>query len=648
MLKVILTLFFAFVGVESVLTPTVGAPNGVLKSVQHYSCTSTSGEDYYSYKKFQFPSWWFRVSHRGECKYTCEPYKIYGDYKVGFSATCGALNKTKLIEHGDLENDPKDLKIPAYLRQKVGTFRSFKGKQEFTLCVYPKEYKPTCGYHEPFVLPNQPKPIVPFQFKKANTNIKLINLTNVKETQTESNVKETHTESNTTLKKLQLPISKQIRLERKEKSLKRYIAQLMNSKTQNITKIAMAQIQLIKMQMHKKILTIKQEKAKEKAKEKQLKSYIKKLIDKYNAKDLNKTTKKILLEKINQTKIILAKSISKNKAKNGVKNVTRVLKNNVKKDVKTAGVKKALKVSKNNAKNSIKNVTRLLKNNVKKDVKTAVVKNVKKVSKNNVKNSVKNVTRVSKNNAKKAVRVSKNNAKNGVKNGVKNITKLSKNNIKTAGVVSKNSVKNGLKNSQKKSIEKRKLVLLKQKLQKLLQKEPGNKKIIQQLRQIRNNKINNKKIELLKHTNPEASIKQQKEMRNDLKLLLEKKYNETKSPVIKKLLDKISSGKISLDNVGKRDKIIVNKPKTKPKSNPKTNPKSNPKSKKIIDKKKEDIRSQSFKEYFKLRVKHANLLNDFNKKIKTKTMTVLEQSNFQKELYEIQTRMSRVKQMLKI
>jgi ribonucleoside-diphosphate reductase alpha chain len=38
-----------------------------------------------------------------------EPYKIYGDYKVGFSATCGALNKTKLIEHGELENDAKDL-----------------------------------------------------------------------------------------------------------------------------------------------------------------------------------------------------------------------------------------------------------------------------------------------------------------------------------------------------------------------------------------------------------------------------------------------------------------------------------------------------------------------------------------------------------
>ena len=70
--------------VSKEVSKDVYIPKGVVAS---YACTGNDSTDYYSNEKFKFPSWWFRVSNHGSCKYVCEPYKTYGDYKVGFSVT---------------------------------------------------------------------------------------------------------------------------------------------------------------------------------------------------------------------------------------------------------------------------------------------------------------------------------------------------------------------------------------------------------------------------------------------------------------------------------------------------------------------------------------------------------------------------------
>jgi hypothetical protein len=99
----------------------------------------------------EFPEKWFRTSYNGACVYDCEPYQAIGDLNVGFHVSCGTLDTSKMIEMDML---PGMVTVPPYLYSDYsdGTFKSFVGTQEYTICVYKNSSIEgdggDCGYRE--------------------------------------------------------------------------------------------------------------------------------------------------------------------------------------------------------------------------------------------------------------------------------------------------------------------------------------------------------------------------------------------------------------------------------------------------------------------------------------------------------------------
>ena len=116
-----------------------------------YVCTTLDNTDRFDYNAtaFEFPEKWFRTSYNGACVYDCEPYQAIGDFNVGFHVSCGTIDVSKMVEM-----DATLVTIPPYLYSDYsdGTFKSFEGSQEYTICVYKNTTVEgsggDCGYRE--------------------------------------------------------------------------------------------------------------------------------------------------------------------------------------------------------------------------------------------------------------------------------------------------------------------------------------------------------------------------------------------------------------------------------------------------------------------------------------------------------------------
>lgn len=122
-------------------------------TVPTYVCTTLDNTDRFDHNAtaVEFPEKWFRTSYNGACVYDCEPYQAIGDLNVGFHVSCGTLDTSKMIEMDML---PGMVTIPPYLYSDYsdGTFKSFSGSQEYTICVYKNSTIEgdggDCGYRE--------------------------------------------------------------------------------------------------------------------------------------------------------------------------------------------------------------------------------------------------------------------------------------------------------------------------------------------------------------------------------------------------------------------------------------------------------------------------------------------------------------------
>jgi len=120
-----------------------------------YVCTTLDNIDRFDTNAtatpVEFPEKWFRTSYNGACVYDCEPYQAIGDLNVGFHVSCGTLDTSKMIEMDML---PGMVTVPPYLYSDYsdGTFKSFVGAQEYTICVYKNSSIEgeggDCGYRE--------------------------------------------------------------------------------------------------------------------------------------------------------------------------------------------------------------------------------------------------------------------------------------------------------------------------------------------------------------------------------------------------------------------------------------------------------------------------------------------------------------------
>ena len=122
-MQTFLMLVFSLFSITHAKTPT-------------YVCTTLDNTDRFDYNAktaVEFPEKWFRTSHNGACVYDCEPYQAIGDFNVGFHVSCGAIDTSKMVEM-----DTTLITIPPYLYSDYsdGTFKSFEGSQEYTICVY--------------------------------------------------------------------------------------------------------------------------------------------------------------------------------------------------------------------------------------------------------------------------------------------------------------------------------------------------------------------------------------------------------------------------------------------------------------------------------------------------------------------------------
>ena len=116
-----------------------------------YVCTTLDNTDRFDYNAtaFEFPEKWFRTSYNGACVYDCEPYQAIGNFNVGFHVSCGTIDVSKMVEM-----DVTLVTIPPYLYNDCsdGTFKSFEGSQEYTICVYKNTTVEgsggDCGYRE--------------------------------------------------------------------------------------------------------------------------------------------------------------------------------------------------------------------------------------------------------------------------------------------------------------------------------------------------------------------------------------------------------------------------------------------------------------------------------------------------------------------
>jgi hypothetical protein len=120
-----------------------------------YVCTTLDNIDRFDTNAtatpVEFPEKWFRTSYNGACVYDCEPYQAIGDLNVGFHVSCGTIDTSKMIEMDML---PGMVTVPPYLYSDYsdGTFKSFVGAQEYTICVYKNSSIEgeggDCGYRE--------------------------------------------------------------------------------------------------------------------------------------------------------------------------------------------------------------------------------------------------------------------------------------------------------------------------------------------------------------------------------------------------------------------------------------------------------------------------------------------------------------------
>ena len=118
-----------------------------------YVCTTLDNTDRFDHNvsAVEFPEKWFRTSYNGACVYDCEPYQAIGDLNVGFHVSCGTIDTSKMIEMDML---PGMVTIPSYLYSDYsdGTFKAFRGLQEYTICVYKNSSIEgeggDCGYRE--------------------------------------------------------------------------------------------------------------------------------------------------------------------------------------------------------------------------------------------------------------------------------------------------------------------------------------------------------------------------------------------------------------------------------------------------------------------------------------------------------------------
>jgi hypothetical protein len=118
-----------------------------------YVCTTLDNTDRFdnNVSAVEFPEKWFRTSYNGACVYDCEPYQAIGYLNVGFHVSCGTIDTSKMIEMDIL---PGMVTIPPYLYSDYsdGTFKAFRGLQEYTICVYKNSSIEgeggDCGYRE--------------------------------------------------------------------------------------------------------------------------------------------------------------------------------------------------------------------------------------------------------------------------------------------------------------------------------------------------------------------------------------------------------------------------------------------------------------------------------------------------------------------
>lgn len=135
-----------------------------------YVCTSMDNTDYFDYHSFTFPDSWFRTSYNGACVYDCEPYRTIGKVQVGYHATCGLLDTSKLLQL-DTPTPPL-LFIPHRLFQRTGTFKSFNKGKEYTICVYKNDNDSDieCGYNEVMTTLVSPTPTTLALLLQSNTS----------------------------------------------------------------------------------------------------------------------------------------------------------------------------------------------------------------------------------------------------------------------------------------------------------------------------------------------------------------------------------------------------------------------------------------------------------------------------------------------
>ena len=146
MMRTFLTLALSLFSLSSFVNP-LKAPT--------YVCTTLDNIDRFDNNvtatAVEFPEKWFRTSHNGACVYDCEPYQAIGDLNVGFHVSCGTIDTSKMIEMDML---PGMVTIPPYLYSDYsdGTFKAFRGLQEYTICVYKNSSIEgeggDCGYRE--------------------------------------------------------------------------------------------------------------------------------------------------------------------------------------------------------------------------------------------------------------------------------------------------------------------------------------------------------------------------------------------------------------------------------------------------------------------------------------------------------------------
>jgi hypothetical protein len=148
MMRTFLTLAFSLFSLSSFASASSAkAPT--------YVCTTLDNIDRFDTNAtattVEFPEKWFRTSYNGACVYDCEPYQAIGDLNVGFHVSCGTIDTSKMIEMDML---PGMVTVPPYLYSDYsdGTFKSFVGAQEYTICVYKNSSIEgeggDCGYRE--------------------------------------------------------------------------------------------------------------------------------------------------------------------------------------------------------------------------------------------------------------------------------------------------------------------------------------------------------------------------------------------------------------------------------------------------------------------------------------------------------------------